>query len=134
MENASAPTLMFQPTGSFSEEDAKQLHKEFSEILDRDPSARLFVFQYVRYIHAVDDLIDGDIKGPEAVLKISNSATEVYSNDFYRRNAHLLFIIDTLINNTYADSVQWGGSLHIHEGRHPPGYRHQWLSETGSPP
>ena len=87
--------------------DKIALFNEINVILDKDPSAKSFVLEYTQYVHMIDDLIDEGIKSHENLISVFYKASQVFSNDFYRRYCHMLFTVNALITNTYSDIVRW---------------------------
>lgn len=59
------------------------------------------------YVHAIDDIIDGDRKGPEDILRAFALAAQLYAHPFYLRNLAELKRLVLVITNLYADSVAW---------------------------
>ena len=59
------------------------------------------------YVHAVDDLVDGDVKGPEALLATLAQSIALYSHPFYLENMLALRQVAITCTNAYADSVRW---------------------------
>jgi hypothetical protein len=59
------------------------------------------------YVHAIDDIVDGDTPGAEALLRTFALAAQVYTHPFFLR--HGLELRQLVINITilYADSVAW---------------------------
>lgn len=70
-------------------------------------SAIDFLVLWRRYVHHIDDLIDGDLKGPEAMLGVFMQAAFVYTHPFFLE--HMMELRQIAINctNAYADSVMW---------------------------
>lgn len=85
----------------------EELFSEINKVLLKDPASKLFILDYYEYVHKIDDLIDEGIKSNENLLSVFHAASKVFSNDFYRRYGHMLFIVNTLIHNTYSDIIQW---------------------------
>lgn len=69
--------------------------------------AARFLRFWRQYVHQIDDLIDGDTKGPEAMLSAFMLAAFVYTDPFFV--AHMPELRQIAINctNAYADSVAW---------------------------
>jgi hypothetical protein len=65
----------------------------------------LFGLSYVTYCHAIDDIIDGDKKDYEHILKTFDFAATIFSSPFYVRNLHLLYPLVKSASNSFADSV-----------------------------
>jgi hypothetical protein len=59
------------------------------------------------YVHAIDDLVDGDARGPEALLATFAMAPTLYSHPFYLNNMAALRQVVLNCTNAYADSVMW---------------------------
>lgn len=77
-------------------------------LLASNPDALEFVENYKEYIHQIDDLIDNpDRPSSEDILKVFAKASFVFSLPFWKANSHMLFMLEQVINNTYADSVLW---------------------------
>lgn len=87
------------------------LLSEVCEILKPYPDALEFVILYRDYIHGIDDIVDGDISGHEKILEVFALGARLFSSDFYAHNRQFLYPIETMINNTYADSCEWENSV-----------------------
>lgn len=89
---------------------AKHKHKaiiaETYELIKHDPDACSFILNYGEYVEAIDDIIDEE-KNPELILKTFNLAMQLFSSPFWIKYHQQLMLVDTLINNQYADSVEW---------------------------
>lgn len=73
--------------------------------LGEHPVALDFVLLYVRYISAVDDLIDEPVSDKaEAVLNVCVLHRQVMSHPFWRAHHDQLLLVDVLIENAYRDS------------------------------
>lgn len=85
------------------------MQEEIDKLLEGHPDARNFVLLYTKWCHMIDDLIDDNStnNNPEYILALCAHAGELYSCNFYRTYHALLYPVDFLINNTYADSVKW---------------------------
>lgn len=83
----------------------KDYVKFLGDYLSPNPDALLWVLTYTIYVHAIDDIIDGDKDDSEHILKTFELAAVVYSNVFYRENIHLLYSLVVTASNTYMDSV-----------------------------
>lgn len=81
--------------------------EEIFNVLKNYPEACEFVNNYRDYIHGIDDIVDGDIKDSESILRIFSLGSRLFSSDFYHRYRQYLYPIEVLINNTYADSCLW---------------------------
>ena len=85
-----------------------KLMQELCELLEPFPEAITFVVEYRNYIHMIDDIIDNkDRPSAELILMAFAKAAEVFSMPFWLRHGQLLFCVEQMINNTYADSVEW---------------------------
>lgn len=85
----------------------EELLKEICSLLEPYPDAAEFVLRYRDYIHGVDDIVDGDITNAEDILKVTALASEIFSSDFYVNHRQFLYPLEIMINNTYADAVEW---------------------------
>jgi hypothetical protein len=59
------------------------------------------------YVHAIDDIIDGDKAGAEFILETFALAAQLYSHPFYLAHIAALRQVVLLVTNLYADSVAW---------------------------
>lgn len=59
------------------------------------------------YVHAIDDIVDGDTPGAEPLLTTFLQAAFVYTHPFFLANALALRQIAINCTNAYADSVAW---------------------------
>jgi hypothetical protein len=59
------------------------------------------------YVHAIDDIIDGDRAGPEETLNAFAAAAVLYGHPFYLKHMPALQRLVLVITNAYADSVAW---------------------------
>lgn len=69
-----------------------------------------FVLLWRKYVHEIDDIIDGDRPQPEAILGTFALAATLYSHPFYLRHLPALRQIVYNCTNAYADSVAWESS------------------------
>ena len=67
--------------------------------------AHIWILGYGVYVHAIDDIIDGDKTDSEFILKTFELAAMVYSYPFYLQNMHILYSLCKTASNTYMDSV-----------------------------
>lgn len=73
-----------------------------------DPEAMDFLANYwARYCHEIDDLVDGERTGPEALLATFALAATLYSHPFYLRHVSALRQVALNVTSMYADSVAW---------------------------
>lgn len=73
-----------------------------------NPEAIDFLSQWwAPYVHAIDDIIDGDRASAEDILKTFAMAAGLYSHPFYLRNFQGLRQVVLNITNEYADAVAW---------------------------
>ena len=85
-----------------------KLMEKLFDLLLPFPEAGAFALAYRDYIHAIDDLIDDENRpSPEALLKVFAQAGELFSMPFWLKYGAFLAILEQIINNTYADSVEW---------------------------
>lgn len=73
--------------------------------LDPFPAAQMWVMAYGVYVHAIDDIIDGDKFDSEFILKTFETAAMIYSHEFYRQHWGQLYPLVKMASNTYMDSV-----------------------------
>lgn len=66
-----------------------------------------FLCLWARWCHEIDDIIDGDRKGAEAIIATFALAPVVLSHSFYIRHLLALRSVVMLVINMYADSVSW---------------------------
>ncbi len=72
-----------------------------------DREAIEFLLTWRQYVHAIDDIVDGDRPGPEFLLSTFALAAALYSLPFYLRNINALRQIVFNCTNAYTDSVLW---------------------------
>lgn len=86
----------------------KFLNKELEEIYlkasNGNKEALSFLIAWNIYISKIDDLIDGDLKGTEEILKLFIGSAEMFSSNFYVAHRQILLPVIYLIANDYADS------------------------------
>jgi hypothetical protein len=83
-----------------------------------------FLQLWRKYVHAIDDIIDGERIEPEFVLATFASAAALYSHPFYLRNLVALRQIVFNCTNAYADSVAWERSNTDWQRQFSDHYRH----------
>jgi hypothetical protein len=66
-----------------------------------------FLYKWRRYVHDIDDIIDGDKTGSEFIIATFMSAAYLYAHPFYLANLAALQQIVVNCTNAYADSVAW---------------------------
>lgn len=89
-----------------------------------DKEAMAFLLLWRDYVHAIDDIIDGDKEGPEIILCTFAAAATLYSHPFYLRNLLALRQIVYNCTNAYADSVAWEKSPEEWRRQFADHYRH----------
>ncbi len=73
-----------------------------------DPEAMDFLANYwARYCHRIDDLVDGDLQGPEELLATFALAIGLYSHPFYLRHLGALRQVALNATEIYAQTVAW---------------------------
>lgn len=86
------------------------LKEELEKLFASHPDgveAKMFLANFGKYCHSIDDLIDGDIKSnPENIGVILILALNIYSMNFYVKYLNSLYPIIRLIHHTYFDSVK----------------------------
>jgi hypothetical protein len=86
----------------------KQLMQELGELLAPFPDACEFTIAYKAYIHDIDDLVDEKERpSAEKVIATFAKASAVFSLPFWRQHSPALIVLEQVINNCYADSVEW---------------------------
>lgn len=83
-----------------------------------------FLNRWRTYVHAIDDLVDGDLTGPEALLSTFAQAIPLYSHPFYLNHLRELRQIALSCTNAYADAVAWEKSPHHYQAEFADVYRH----------
>ena len=89
-----------------------------------NPEAMDFLNQWRAYVHAIDDIVDGDTPGHEALLATFAQAISLYSHPFYLNHLRELRQIALNCTNAYADSVAWEKSPHRYQAEFADAYRH----------
>lgn len=70
-------------------------------------SAGEFLWLWDAYVHAIDDLVDGDRVGSESLLDVFAQAIFVYTHPFFMANMVALRQIAINCTNAYADAAAW---------------------------
>jgi len=83
-----------------------------------------FLNHWRAYVHAIDDIVDGETPGHEALLATFAQAIPLYSHPFYLRNISALRQIALNCTNAYADTVAWEHSKHKWQAAFADHYRH----------
>lgn len=86
--------------------------------------AMSFLTVWDGYIHAIDDIIDGEKTDAEHILATFAIAPVLYSHPFYLKNLESLRQIVLNTTNAYADSVAWEKSEHEWQREFADHYRH----------
>jgi hypothetical protein len=76
------------------------------ELTNGDTIAADWMIKWVKYCHAIDDLID-EVFSPELLLDVLAQAVELYSHTFFIAHVNHLRPIVIAVTNCYADSVRW---------------------------
>lgn len=84
--------------------------EEVFELLNDRPDAKMFLATYCDYCHRLDDIIDEKITDSEYILKTAAMAADIFNSNFWRDNCNLLYVIEALVNNDYADANVWQGN------------------------
>lgn len=87
-------------------------------------SAADFLRLWRAYVHAIDDIIDGDAADPESILAAFMQAAFVYTHPFFTANAPALRQLAVNCTNAYADSVAWEKSPDAWRRQFSDHYRH----------
>jgi hypothetical protein len=80
--------------------------------------AKSFLVLWRDYCHQIDDLIDADLKGNQALLRCLATAIELYCHPFYLQHLGVLMPVARRVTLTYAIVVDWE--------HHPDEWRRQW--------
>jgi hypothetical protein len=67
-------------------------------------SAAQFLCLWAQYCHAIDDVVDGDVKDAEGIIRAFALAPIVLGHPFYLENISALRVVALLVANMYADS------------------------------
>jgi hypothetical protein len=89
-----------------------------------NPEAIAFLQAWNLYVHAIDDLIDGDAAGPEAVLRSYAQAIGIYTSPFFLKNLPALRQVAINTTNAYADAVAGERSAEPWRREFADHYRH----------
>ena len=81
--------------------------KERCWLTCNNQEAANFLRLWSSYVHGIDDIIDGDRKGGEALLEVFMMAAFVYTHPFFLKNMAELRQIAVNCTNAYADTVMW---------------------------
>lgn len=88
-----------------------ELHNELAEILTPHQEAFNFLKAFGKLCHALDDIIDRDVIGvtdyTELTLDAFGLAADVYSCDFYRKNATWLYPLVKNKHRIYSAGLAW---------------------------
>lgn len=85
-----------------------QLKGLILKYLAQAPDAINLVQAYTKYVHFIDDLVDGDIPRSHInILKLTNMAAELHTNPFYCKYASILLVVDSVINSIYLVCIDW---------------------------
>ena len=103
-----------------------ELREHIRDILRNYPDALNFLFAYIDYIHAIDDIIDEpDKRNDDAfILRTFAMSAQIFAFPFYRQFGDKLALIDNIINNEFADTLIWGQSSEEWKRRHADVMRH----------
>lgn len=96
-----------RPVEAISVTLAETEKQEIDWLTCNNPQAREFLILWREYVHQIDDLIDGDAKGPEPMLNTFMLAAFVYTTPFFQAHMPALRQIAVNCTNAYADSVAW---------------------------
>lgn len=96
---------------------AKQMDEIYERLLQEasgdNPEAFRFLIAWSNYCHAVDDIIDSDIRDSEGILNVFVMAQEIYGSNFYLSNFDRLFHSIRVVTSSYADSVSMARSTEL---------------------
>ena len=79
----------------------------YAEVCSGNTDAFLFVCLWAVYVHAIDDIIDGEkhMQSAESILEVFAQANILFTQPFYRQHAEELQMVVMKATNAYADSV-----------------------------
>jgi len=83
-----------------------------------------FLLHWRAYVHAIDDIIDGDADSQEDILAAFAQAPMLFSHPFYVKNMAALRQLVLNCTNAYADSVVWEKSAVKWQREFSDHYRH----------
>jgi hypothetical protein len=79
----------------------------YDKAANGNPQARAFLGAWNEYCHAIDDLIDDEVKDYNRLLELLIKANLLYTMPFYQQHAIRLLPVVTVLTNNYADSIAW---------------------------
>lgn len=98
---------------------------ELSLILaNGNESAAEFLRLWAEYCHAIDDIVDGDERSAQHVIRSFATGACVFHHPFYLQNLACLRQIVLLVSNEYADSVEFEKSPEPWKRAHADVLRH----------
>jgi hypothetical protein len=101
--------------------DKERLKRAFAS----NPEAGDFLINHWSpYIQEIDDIIDGDRIGPEAILETFARAVVLYSHPFYLKHCMELRPVALLVTNAFADTVAFERSHDEWKRQWADHYRH----------
>lgn len=83
-----------------------------------DAGAEQWATLWQLYVHRIDDLVDGELQGPEELLRTFALAPVLYTHPFFQAHFKELRALVLLCTNAYADSVAFE--------RAPEDWKRQW--------
>lgn len=83
-----------------------QIKQLLERYLSSDEDAIAFVYCWLLYCHAIDDIIDGDKTDSEHIIKTFQFSTTLHTSNFFLKNWATLNPIIDVAFNSYADSVK----------------------------
>ncbi|HTH21690.1 MAG TPA: hypothetical protein VL854_05700 [Nitrososphaeraceae archaeon] len=86
--------------------------------LAEHPDAVKFIYAFSAYCHGIDDIIDGEIKDTEGILRVFGMAADVFTCPFWRQYGPMLYIVEKVINNDFSDSEVMKNSEHQWQRQH----------------
>lgn len=87
-------------------------------------SAAEFLCLWALYCHAIDDVVDGDTKDAEGVIRSFTLAPLVFGHPFYIENISALRVVTLLVSNMYADGEAWKSADEHWRRQFADSYRH----------
>jgi hypothetical protein len=90
-----------------AEEQNAEQRQKLLQLCRGNAAAAHFLLLWRAYVHAIDDIIDGDMKEREEIIRSFILAQEIYTHGFFIQHGPELKRLVRLVTNAYADSVAW---------------------------
>lgn len=106
------------------EQDYKKCWEELIALFENHIEAKIFLGLWLKYINAIDDIIDEKIVDPKVLLNTFALASQMHSCKFYQTYCNMLWLTENLINDTYGTSVNWERAEEEWKKKHADTMRH----------